>query len=874
MSRQTYLLTFAVLFSAITGSVLAAGPVYWDGGGADSSWCTPENWVGDFVPATDYNLWMAGANDWDWEDLNEPYIDELVSLPVIIDGTCAAAHCGMVVVGDTTDIGVGLIVEEGGLFRPHEIVIGYNTRGSGTMIVNGGVVDTWDYSYVGIGDGGDGTLIMNGGVINCLGNTSGGGSAPQWAGAVIVCKNEKGSATGHFQFNGGLIRTRRLSIFEGGTMDVAGGTMIITRVGDSSIESWYGDQFWNINSWIEQGWLTAYGGERAEIEMHYNEVGGVIILEAFQYDPNIAWNPNPRHGEQDVSPATMLTWNPGDNAVSHDVYFGEDRTALEEANNAPGVWEEYKGNYDVNSWDPCGLEFDKTYYWRVDELNPSDPCSPWKGRVWRFRTAEYVLIEDFDSYASTDDLYGSWSDGWTNYTSSEVFIETADVNFIIDGNSMRYFYRNSADPFYSESTHIFSPAMDWTVAGVEGLVLWFHGEPTNTAERMYLRVSDSPGNTATVEYEDPNDLIQDADDAWYEWGIRLEDFNSADVNLHDINGITIGFGNRESPQEGGDGMVYFENIRLYPLLCRGEYSDSSGDFTGDCFVDSNDLGEFSSTWMISDGEATAETPSGDPVVWYKFDEGTGMVATDSAGSYDGVLPESPSTPTWVTPGVQEPNAADPNYALDFDGIDDYVEVPPLDLNSNTVTISAWVKGEIPQVSWAGIVFSRNANSCAGLSVGESQTLAYHWNWDNWSWDSGLVLPDNEWIFVALVVEPMQATLHMSDGITFSFATNIVSHDAEEFDGLTYVGWDQEGSSNRYFNGLIDDVRIYDYCLSTGEIMGLAGVEGIVYVPNELRTNLVPKVGDEGVYNLDNPDIINLRDYAVMADSWLAEILWP
>ena len=155
------------------------------------------------------------------------------------------------------------------------------------------------------------------------------------------------------------------------------------------------------------------------------------------------------------------------------------------------------------------------------------------------------------------------------------------------------------------------------------------------------------------------------------------------------------------------------------------------------------------------------------------------------------------------------------------------------------------------------------------------TIAYHWNDDNWDWNSGLIVPDNEWIFVAVVVEPTQATMYMSDGITYSFATNIVDHDIEEFDGLTYVGWDYEqGSANRFFNGLIDDVRIYTRALELSEVMGLSGLTGMQYLPLETISNIVVKDPPGGPYTAGNPDIVNLRDYAAMADNWLAEILWP
>jgi len=36
------------------------------------------------------------------------------------------------------------------------------------------------------------------------------------------------------------------------------------------------------------------------------------------------------------------------------------------------------------------------------------------------------------------------------------------------------------------------------------------------------------------------------------------------VNLADINTITLGFGNRAHPAAGGSGMVFFDDIRLYP----------------------------------------------------------------------------------------------------------------------------------------------------------------------------------------------------------------------------------------------------------------------------------------------------------------------
>jgi len=83
-------------------------------------------------------------------------------------------------------------------------------------------------------------------------------------------------------------------------------------------------------------------------------------------------------------------------------------------------------------------------------------------------------------------------------------------------------------------------------------------------------------------------------------------------------------------------------------------------------------------------------------------------------------------------------------------------------------------------------------------------------------------------------------------------------------------------------GLIDDVRVYNCGLSHGEIAVLAGLEGTIYVPLDLPTNLVPKDPCDsedpnlgtGAFDPNNMDIINFLDYRIMARDWLKEVLWP
>jgi hypothetical protein len=81
---------------------------------------------------------------------------------------------------------------------------------------------------------------------------------------------------------------------------------------------------------------------------------------------------------------------------------------------------------------------------------------------------------------------------------------------------------------------------------------------------MYVGLSDGNDTYAEVRYgdyregEDMND-IKLAE--WQEWNIELSDFNL--VDLADANNLHIGFGDRDNPAPGGNGTVYFDDIRLY-----------------------------------------------------------------------------------------------------------------------------------------------------------------------------------------------------------------------------------------------------------------------------------------------------------------------
>jgi hypothetical protein len=173
--------------------------------------------------------------------------------------------------------------------------------------------------------------------------------------------------------------------------------------------------------------------------------------------------------------------------------------------------------------------------------------------------------------------------------------------------------------------------------------------------------------------------------------------------------------------------------------------------------------------------------------------------------------------------------------LNFDGINDYVAIPAMNLNTDTLTISAWIKRNGNQATDACIVFSRAGSTCAGLNFGSNNELEYHWNDSFWGWQSGLFVPDNQWSYVGMVVEPDKTTLYLNGTSSTNFGTHVV----EAFDGLTAIGKDIT-RGDRLYKGQVDDVAIWDRALSPTEmeLIYMTGLEGQTFNnrPPEFASN--------------------------------------
>ncbi len=200
-----------------------------------------------------------------------------------------------------------------------------------------------------------------------------------------------------------------------------------------------------------------------------------------------ALGPNPADGTIHEDTWVYLSWRAGDFAVSHDVYLGDN---FDDVND--GAEGTFRGNqaetYFIAGFPgfayPDGLIRGTTYYWRIDEVNDTEPNSPWKGNIWSLKIANYLVVDDFEDYNDypPDEIFSTWIDGYEVATNGALVGNDtppfAEQSIVHSGaQSMPYFYDNSGTANYSEAERTFSPAQDWTRESVKVLSLWFKGYP-------------------------------------------------------------------------------------------------------------------------------------------------------------------------------------------------------------------------------------------------------------------------------------------------------------------------------------------------------------------------------------------------------------
>ncbi len=321
-------------------------------------------------------------------------------------------------------------------------------------------------------------------------------------------------------------------------------------------------------------------GRFYRVKMEWYDKSGSAISRLFWKSPSIdkqiipagilqlpvhATTPYPAAGAIHTPQTAILTWTAAEVAARQDVYFGEDADAVAEADVTSA--DIYRGRQGAASseFDPGELEWGKTYYWRVDEVNGAEADSPWAGSVWSFTTADFLVIDDFEVYTDVEGnlLYETWTDTWFTNDGCGSLVGYIDPPFaeqtiVHEGDqSMPLRYDNSCAPHYAEATRAFDVAQDWTVGDVDTLVLYIRGKAGNDAAPLYVGLEDSAGKAAYVEHPDP--AIVKAT-VWTKWSIPLSEFTG--VKATKIETMYIGVGDRSNPVAGTCGQIFIDDIRV------------------------------------------------------------------------------------------------------------------------------------------------------------------------------------------------------------------------------------------------------------------------------------------------------------------------
>jgi len=344
---------------------------------------------------------------------------------------------------------------------------------------------------------------------------------------------------------------------------------------------YFGDNFDDVNNATEgfpQETVTYTPSPLKLAKTYYWRIDESDIIETYKGEvwsfstEGAVGSPEPANGAVDVKQTQVISWLPNVYAASHQLYFGTDKEVVLKADTGSP---EYKGrrNLGSESYDPGKLEWDSTYYWRVEEVNNTNPDSPWTGPVWSFTTANFLIIDDFEDYdIGNNEIWWVWIDGLGyashptlpahpgNGTGSAVGWDDTpsytEETIVHGGNqSMPFSYDNSILR-YSEAQKTLTYPRDWTEKGVNKLSIWFRGFSANAAEPLYVALNGS----AVVTHDNPNAAQTGR---WTEWTIDLQAFADQGVNLANVNTIALGLGNKNNPVAGGSGTMYFDDIRLY-----------------------------------------------------------------------------------------------------------------------------------------------------------------------------------------------------------------------------------------------------------------------------------------------------------------------
>ena len=181
-----------------------------------------------------------------------------------------------------------------------------------------------------------------------------------------------------------LYFTRGNDVFDGASYDIwqVEVTPVVDFNGDAVVDT------------ADVSILTDYWGQNEPLcdisPMPFGDgiVDGKDLEVLYEYvDGDLVTIPSPALRALDVAPSVRLSWTQSALADRYDVYFGTTFADVEIASWANPMGVLVSQAQDANTYDPVEpLDYGRTYYWRVDEVNGQSEASIVEGMIWSFTT--------------------------------------------------------------------------------------------------------------------------------------------------------------------------------------------------------------------------------------------------------------------------------------------------------------------------------------------------------------------------------------------------------------------------------------------------------------------------------------------------------
>ncbi len=301
------------------------------------------------------------------------------------------------------------------------------------------------------------------------------------------------------------------------------------------------------------------------------------------------------------------------------------------------------------------------------------------------------------------------------------------------------------------------------------------GLESNSAEPMYLVLTDASGATAAVLNPDPAATLQTSAT---DFTVDLADYA---IDLAAVAKVSLVIGDFDAPAPGGSGSLTINNVRL---LAKG------------------------------------------PVGHWPLDDGEGAVAVDLSGSgNDGTINNpngglGPDGSVWV----DDPERG---TVISFNGTADGAfvragDIPQMIL-TNDFTWAFWAKHSAENTADNDIILGNrmdeNAVDFVPRQFIKFTPTKFEWHMngngdDNLEYDD---IPADVWIHHAVVKTADQLTYYR-DGVEASSGTITQALDVPQ---PLFFGGDNENAEGENWRGLLSDARIYDRALSADEVLALA-----------------------------------------------------